>query len=103
MIDDKEFEPEGFFGHRGIKPEVAREREYVRFEFAGTDAVFEADPALRENAGFVHWLVCGTGLPHVCGPGEAREKHGGYVMQKHPVPLPGWNTSSHRFAPRPRR
>jgi hypothetical protein len=89
VIDDKEFEPQGFFGHRGIKRKVARERDYVRFEFAGTDAVFEADPGLGENAGFVHWLVCGTGLPHVCGPGEFREKHGGYVMQKHPVPLPG--------------
>lgn len=89
VIDDKEFGPEGFFGQRGIKPEVARERRYVRFEFTGTDAVFEADPALEENAGFVHWLVCGTGLPHECGPGKIREKHGGYVIQKHPVPLTG--------------
>jgi hypothetical protein len=68
---------------------VAEEREYVRFEYRGTNAVFEADPALKENSGFVHWLVCGTGLPHVCGPGEVREKLGGYVMQKHPVLLPG--------------
>ncbi len=88
MIDDKEFEPTGFFGLRGIKPEVAREREYVRFEYGGTDAVFQADPALKENSGFVHWLVCGTGLSHRCGPGDVRQKEGGYVIQKHPVPLP---------------
>jgi hypothetical protein len=82
MIDEKEFQPEGFFGTRGISRTVAEARDYVRFNAVSgeagkldlglaLDAVFRADPNLREYEGFVEWLV--------------RRSGGGYVMQKHPV------------------
>ena len=86
MADEREFEPDDFFGKRGISRMVADAREYVRFErISGEngkldaapvlDRVFRADRNLREHEGFIDWLV--------------RQSGGGYVMQKHPVPLPG--------------
>lgn len=93
MADEREFEPDGFFGKRGISRGVADAREYVRFErISGEngkldaapmlDRVFRADRNLREHEGFIEWLV--------------RQSGGGYVMQKHSVPLPGLDPSARR-------
>jgi hypothetical protein len=72
-IPDRDFMPEGFFGRRGIRRDVAEERPYVRFEHGDADTVFAAEPRFEEYRGFVRWLVCGTG---------GRD---GYVMTKRAV------------------
>lgn len=76
-IDDKEFEPDGWFGLRGLGGKNGRavigERAYVRFEKGDAGAVIDADDRLGKDGvrGWTEWLVAGSG---------------GYVIQKHAVP-----------------